>query len=81
MAMRKMAISRFKATCLSVVEDVRRTGVPVRITKRGKPVPDVVPIIAPGKKTCIGAMRGSMEIVGDIVGPIRAFGEWDDWGK
>ena len=79
--MQEMAVSKFKATCLAVVEDVRRTGIPVRITKRGKPIAEVVPVSTPRNKTWIGAMKGSAVIVGDIVGPIRAFGEWDDWVK
>jgi len=79
--MQEMAISKLKATCLSVVEEVRRTGVPVRITKRGKPVADLVPIAAPRKKAWIGAMKDSGEIIGDIVGPINAFGDWDTWGR
>src|ERR1035437_9960486 len=40
---REIAISRFKATCLAVLEDVRRTRRPVRVTRFGKPVAEVVP--------------------------------------
>ena len=38
----EIAISRFKATCLAVLEEVRRTGRPVRVTRFGKPVADIV---------------------------------------
>jgi hypothetical protein len=34
--MREIAISKFKATCLAVLEDVRRTGAPVRVTRFGR---------------------------------------------
>jgi prevent-host-death family protein len=40
--MREIAISKFKATCLAVLEDVRRTGAPVRVTRFGRPVAEVV---------------------------------------
>ena len=36
--MEEIAISKFKATCLAVVERVRKTRKPIRITKFGKPV-------------------------------------------
>jgi len=38
-----MPISKFKAQCLSVMDRVRRTGRPVRVTRYGRPVADVVP--------------------------------------
>ena len=75
MTMREMAISKFKATCLAVLEDVRRTGKPVRITRFGKPVAEVVPAQQP-KREWLGCMKGSMEIRGDIVGPVGAFEGW-----
>lgn len=71
--MKEMAISKFKTNCLAVVAEVQRTGKPVRITRFGKPVAEVVPTKVPQKKDWLGCMRGTMEIVGDIVGPIGAF--------
>jgi prevent-host-death family protein len=74
--MQEIAISKFKATCLGVLEDVRRTGKPVRITRFGKPVAEIVPATPPLKKSWLGCMRDSTEICGDIVGPIGAFDGW-----
>jgi prevent-host-death family protein len=73
--MREIAISKFKATCLAVLEDVRRTGAPVRVTRFGKPVAEIVPS-RPSKTTWLGCMRDSMEVRGDISGPVGAFGRW-----
>jgi prevent-host-death family protein len=75
--MQEIAISKFKATCLGVLENVRRTGKPVRITRFGKPVAEIVPP-APQlpRKSWLGCMRDSTEICGDIVGPIGAFDGW-----
>jgi antitoxin (DNA-binding transcriptional repressor) of toxin-antitoxin stability system len=42
-----IAISKFKATCLAELERVRQTGQPVRITRFGKPVADIVPPAPP----------------------------------
>jgi prevent-host-death family protein len=35
--MKQMAAGKFKARCLSVMDDVNATGEPVIITKRGTP--------------------------------------------
>jgi prevent-host-death family protein len=75
--MQEIAISKFKATCLAVLEDVRKTGRPVRVTRFGKPVAEVVPARAAKKKSWIGCMKGTAEITGDIVGPIGAFDDWE----
>ena len=40
--MEEIAISKFKATCLAVLERVRRTGKPILVTRFGKPVAEVV---------------------------------------
>jgi len=75
--MQEIAVSKFKATCLAVIEDVRRTGVPVRLTKFGKPVAEIVPSRARRKKSWLGCMRDSVEFLDDdIVGPIGAFDGW-----
>jgi prevent-host-death family protein len=39
----EVAISEFKAKCLALLEQVRRTKRPIRITRFGKPVAEVVP--------------------------------------
>ena len=75
--MREIAISKFKATCLAELENVRRTRKPLRITRFGKPIAEIVPPAAPSRKSWIGCMEGTAEIVGDIVGPVGAFDGWD----
>src|ERR1039458_4092747 len=41
--MEEIAISKFKATCLAVLERVRKTGKTVLVTRFGEPVAEVVP--------------------------------------
>ena len=73
-----LAISRFKATCLAVLEEVRRTGRPVTVTRFGKPVARVVP---PGpaarKRRHLGEYKGQIEILGDIVSPVLPPEAWE----
>lgn len=38
-----ISVSRFKATCLAVLQRVKRTGKPVLITRFGEPVAELVP--------------------------------------
>jgi prevent-host-death family protein len=76
--MEEMAISKFKATCLAALEKVRKTGKPIRITKFGDPVADVVPALRRKKKKgWVGSMVGTARIVGDIVSPCGDPEDWD----
>lgn len=73
-----MAISKFRATCLAVMEQVRKTGMPVRVTRRGVPVADVVPPGPPDTPdNWLGAMAGTAEITGDITAPTSELVTWD----
>jgi prevent-host-death family protein len=77
--MEQMAISKFKAHCLAVLEEVRRTGKPVLVTKRGKPIAEIVPPKAEvsDRESLIGFMKGTGKITGDIVGPAVPAEAWD----
>jgi len=73
-----MPISKFKATCLAALERVRRTGRPLRVTRFGKPVADVVPPAPqPEKEGWLGALRGSVRIEGDVTGPSTLLVDWE----
>ena len=68
--MEEIAISKFKATCLGVLEQVRKTKTPVRITRRGKPIAEIVPPSPDKNHDWFGFMAGSFEICDDIVSPV-----------
>ena len=73
-----MPISKFKAQCLSVMDRVRRTGRPVRVTRYGRPVADVVPAgPAVGTTRTLGFLKDVTAITGDIVAPVTVAGEWN----
>ena len=75
--MEQIAISKFKATCLAVLERVNKTGDPILITRFGKPVATIMP---PGIAHLIprfGTGIGSAEILGDIVGSISDESDWE----
>jgi prevent-host-death family protein len=78
--MKEVAISEFKAKCLGILEEVRKTRKPIRITRFGEPVAEVVPPTAERtKERRLGSMAGSMKILGDIVGPTGSLNDWDAW--
>ena len=78
--MKEIAVSEFKAKCLGLIEEVRKTRKPIRLTRFGQPVAELVPA-APKKsaKRRLGTMAGTAEILGDIVGPTGSFDDWDAW--
>jgi prevent-host-death family protein len=68
----------FKAKCLQVLDEVQRLRMPIVITKRGKPVAKLVPL-DDQPESFIGSMKGTMEIIGDIVAPIDV--KWEADGE
>ena len=70
-SLHEIAISEFKAKCLSLLEQVNKTKTLLRVTRRGKAVADVVPPSSDsGERGWIGSMSNSLEITGDIVSPV-----------
>lgn len=79
--MEELSISRFKATCLAVLEKVRTTGEPVRVTKRGKPIAEVVPVSRSGDEPRrLGVLVGRGALVGDVIEPVVGPEEWESAG-
>lgn len=59
--------AEFKAKCLKLIDQVADTHEPLIITKRGKPVAKLVPIVEETPHSLFGYMKGTVKIVGDIV--------------
>jgi prevent-host-death family protein len=67
----EVAISEFKAKCLSLLDEVSKTRTPLRVTRRGKAIADIIPVTSETEaRGWIGSMADSVEIVGDIVSPV-----------
>jgi prevent-host-death family protein len=76
--MEEIAISKFKATCLAVLERVRKTGKPVLVTRFGQPVAEIAPPpILVGQKRVLGALQGTVCIQGDIISPASDEQDWE----
>ncbi|HKI10901.1 MAG TPA: type II toxin-antitoxin system Phd/YefM family antitoxin [Candidatus Acidoferrum sp.] len=71
-------ISEFKAKCLALLEQVRRTRMPIRITRHGKTVAEVIPPTAVlDRAAWIESMKDTFEITGDILSPANEESEWE----
>jgi len=75
--MEEIAISKFKATCLAVLARVRKTGKPIRITRFGQAVAEVVPPGGAKAAPRLGTGMSTGVILGDIVGPISDESDWE----
>jgi prevent-host-death family protein len=71
---RLIKASEFKAKCLALLDEVERTGGRLVITKKGRPVAELVPHKSK-KRGLLGLYKGRMEIVGDIISTIDV--EWE----
>ncbi len=67
--MDQIPISRFKATCVAVLEEVRKTGKPVLVARFGTPLAEIHPPenVPLGRKFGLRTQTGVIH--GDIVGP------------
>lgn len=76
--MEEISISEFKAKCLAIIDRVHKTRKPVRITRFGQAVGELIPP-SPVKEEgeWLGRMRGTAKIVGDIVSPAIDASDWE----
>jgi prevent-host-death family protein len=71
--MRSLSVSEFKASCLAVLEEVKKHKKRVLITKRGKPIAEIIPYNAEQKQI---PLKETVQFVGDIVSP-AAENDWE----
>lgn len=74
--MKSVAISIFKARCLALLEDVARTGEPLLVTKRGKPLARVTPGDHSRSRSPQDTLRHTVETLGDVIAPAVPPSTW-----
>ena len=70
--METLSVSEFKAKCLSVLEDVNKQKKRIIITKRGKPIAEVIPHESEDKEV---PLEDTLVFMGDIISPVAE----EDW--
>ncbi|MBU2842611.1 type II toxin-antitoxin system Phd/YefM family antitoxin [Acidithiobacillus thiooxidans] len=63
-------VSEFKASCLKLIDEVATTHEPLVISRRGKPLVKLVPIVDEAPKSMFCYMKGTVTIHGDILAPL-----------
>lgn len=71
-----VSISQFKARCLGLIDQVKRTGQPIMVTRRGEPMATVCPP-EPSEleASWLGSAATTGRITGDLIEPVTT----DDW--
>ena len=70
--MQTIAAGKFKDVCLKMLDEVAATRTPVVITKRGKPLAQLVPYVAPDR---VRSLAGS--IIRETGDPYGSGEQWD----
>ncbi len=73
----QVTATEYKHNALKLLEQVRVSGETVQITKRGRPIAQLVRCDDAQSTREFGKFRGDAIIVGDIVGPILDPEEWE----
>jgi prevent-host-death family protein len=71
---KSISTSELKAHCAQVVDDVAKHRSTILVTKHGKPVAKIVPVVAK-PKSLFGFAQGMVTIHGDIIAPLDV--EWE----
>lgn len=77
--MKTMVVSEFKAKCTAVLREAQRSGEPLLVTRRGRPLARIEPIPEETSERRLGLFRGRMRIRGDLV-LSSSEGDWDTLG-
>jgi prevent-host-death family protein len=73
-APKSISATQFKAHCLALLEEVRRTRQSLLVTRHGKPVAEISPF-APKAKAEENPLKGSILHQGDLISPLNE--RWD----
>jgi prevent-host-death family protein len=77
MYMRIVPAGEFKQTCLRLLDEVGESGEPILITKRDRPVAQLVPVRPERPEDWRGAMRQRGQINSDLLPPALDPSDWN----
>ena len=75
--MMEINVSKFKAKCLAILDEVFASGLTVTFLKRGKPVAQLVQPVQRDEGWPQTMLAGSVEIVGDVIHPALDPEAWE----
>ena len=74
--MNRINASDLMARCLAILDEVHENGERVVILKRGRPVAELSRAIGDGERFPQTDLKGTVVIVGDVVGPVLPEEHW-----
>ena len=69
-----VAAAEFKARCLALLEEVRRTRRPLLVTRHGRPVAQISPYVTRDTQSA-NPLKGSILFQSDLISPLEE--QWD----
>ncbi len=75
--MEEVLLSNFQENIYSIIDAVINSRQPILISDKGKSLVKIVPFTQNGSEMWLGAMRGTGEIVGDIISPAENSSVWE----
>jgi prevent-host-death family protein len=75
--MKEIQISKFKAQCLRLLDEVNRTGESMLITRNGQPLAVINPATLTKTRAEFGIAKGTGKVKGDLITPIVEASEWE----
>ena len=75
--METISASDFEARCLAILDRVQATGERMVIVKHGRPVAELSPPSRANAEYPQMELKGTVTVVGDIVGPALPEDHWD----
>ena len=75
--MKEINASEFKAKCLSLLDEIARTGEGMTVLKHGKPVAQVLPALPRDKGYPQETLKDTVEILGDVISPVLPSESWE----
>jgi antitoxin (DNA-binding transcriptional repressor) of toxin-antitoxin stability system len=71
-------VSKFKETCVALLDKVKSTGRPILVTRQGEPIALISPPPKPEPpKSWLGSFKSKGRIMGDIISPALDEKEWE----
>lgn len=74
--MKTINASDFKAKCLAMFDEIATTGEAITVFKHGKPIAEIFPAVDREKGYPQETLKGTVEILGDIVSPVLPAEDW-----
>jgi prevent-host-death family protein len=75
--MQQISTNELSENLQHLFTEVQRTKTPLTVTHEGKPLVVIYPATNQLKRATFGAMKGSGEILGDLVAPAVSLSTWE----